>query len=146
MTDTQTITLYLNDKKPKQKITKSDIQLKIKDEKIVITGIPQEGRLEYLAKSRDDTYYVVYSPTKSRNYNNFKLTIGKENSFVEAKVDSVIRLRDGGTTDIAYEINGLYWNIRFPPRLKQEADPSGSMCGALEDLLKKYVRKPIKEI
>ncbi len=122
---------------------KSEVQLEIKDGRMFVNGLPDADKLEYVAvarnqDTRDSTYFVVHRPEKDWNYNSFRLHIGKENELREAKVDHVERYRDGGTTNIDYQMNGKDGRLHFPTPFEESAKPTDTYAGkvvTLENLL-----------
>ena len=150
MAKTQTITIPLDGREPSwlEKLGEamaasgklSPVQLKLDGNNIVITGIPKDHTLEYLAKSQHDLYYVVHRPTKDWDYDDFRLHIGEQTALVEAKVKNPIRLRDGGTTNIQYILYGQSGEFCAPTHPDQEAFITDTYNGStltLLDLLKK---------
>mgnify|MGYP001562746009 CR=1 FL=1 len=115
---------------------KSEIQIVKRNEDLFAEGIPDNHELEYVAKNDGSIFFVVHRPSKDWNYNSFRLHIGPVSELVEAKVDSVERYRDGGTTDIRYTLNEITGNLHFPTPFNKDKNPTNSYDGKEEKLEK----------
>jgi len=89
-----------------------------------IDKVRRYHQIEYLAKNRENTFYAVFSPNvteknrekfKGNYYDFWELYIGDESLMQEAKITSVNRSRDGGTTSINYEFGEFEGVLGFSP-------------------------------
>jgi len=118
---------------------KSDIQAEIKDNKLYVTGVPDGDTLEYVARDAEtkSKLFVVHRSRTVRGYSNsFRLHVGAEAQLVEAQIQRVRKLRDGGTISIDYVLASSQGRLRLPPPSNKEAEPIDTYSGKTVELEK----------
>jgi hypothetical protein len=73
--------------------------------------------VEYAAELPDGRRLVVVRPRDDWGYEDFRLFLGPPDRVEERKVDSVTRARDGGTTTIRFQLDGVSAEAFFPSPL-----------------------------
>jgi hypothetical protein len=89
------------------KYDKSDVQVKLTYDKVLVTGVPKLHVLEYVARDAitSSKFYVVHRPEEHATHDSYRLHIGVEGKLVEAKVETTMRfVGDGGTIFLNYSI------------------------------------------
>jgi hypothetical protein len=101
----------------------SPVQVKRKNQKLEIRGIPATDTLEYVMRDAEtqSKYYVIHRPTEDVVLSRVRLHIGLENQLIEAQVTSAIRLLDGGTTIIEYVLDQANGELYLPSQLQEES-------------------------
>jgi hypothetical protein len=119
----KTMIISIKNKEIKEIFQNPGIQAKVERDNVYITGIPDDNIAVYLARDAKtkSMLYLVHHPKEIKDYSCFRLHIGKQEELIEARVLNVERLRDGGTTDIEYILNGKRGRLHFPaPNNKKE--------------------------
>jgi len=80
---------------------------------LAVRNLSGEIFVEYLGTVEDGRRLVVTRPADDWSYEDFRLFLGAE-SLVERKVSQVLRARDGGTTDIHFDLDGTSAVAHFP--------------------------------
>ena len=100
-----------------------------------LTDLPGEVFVEYWVQSADGQLLLVTRPTYDWEYDDFRVFFGPPERVEECVVEEVQRLRDGGTTIIAFAIDGAQATATFPTPLGDD-EPTLELGGetlALED-------------
>ena len=101
-------------------------QLTREDETVIddltVSNLAGEIVVEYNAQAADGARLVVLRPRDDWSYEDFRAFYGEGNELIECRVDSVTRLRDGGTTTVVFELNGKVVTALFPASLTGNAD------------------------
>lgn len=120
---TKVIRISLKPKEEK-KFELSSIQLKIENEELVITGVPEKNIIESVWREieGEEIFFLVERPEKRWSYDSFRLHFGKENEIYEVDVKKVDRYRDGGTTIIKFEVEGEEGEMYLATPLKPEKE------------------------
>lgn len=79
-----------------------------------IVNLPGEAVVEYAFALPDGRHLVVLRPLDDWSYDDFRLFLGAPERLTEREVSSVMRARDGGTTDIDFVIDGRVARAHFP--------------------------------
>jgi hypothetical protein len=87
----------------------------------VLQGLPVHNLagdvfVEYLGSVEDGRRLVVLRPADDWSYEDFRLFLGGD-QLIERKVSQVTRARDGGTTDIQFDLDGATATAHFPSAL-----------------------------
>ena len=69
---------------------------------------------EYVVSLPDGQVMLVTRPTDDWTYADFRLFLGPTTAVVERAVASVTRYKDGGTTDIVFDLDGAQADAYFP--------------------------------
>jgi hypothetical protein len=70
--------------------------------------------IEYLARTEQDELLLVVRPAEDWSYDDFRLFLGPLEHMRERDVQQVRRQRDGGTTNILFELGGKTADAFFP--------------------------------
>jgi hypothetical protein len=79
-----------------------------------IHNYPSEILVEYSAALDDGRLLVVLRPRDFSDYLEFRVFFGPPDHLDERQVTSVIRRRDGGSTDLDFEVDGKPAHAAFP--------------------------------
>jgi hypothetical protein len=71
-----------------------------------VRNLPGEVVVEYAAALADGDVMVVTRPRDDWSYEDFRLFLGPMGAVAERKVNSVVRALDGGSTTIAFDLDG----------------------------------------
>jgi hypothetical protein len=93
--------------------------LTVQDESVVsgftLRNLPREIAIEYVADVTDGTALVVTRPETEWQYTDFRVFYGGDGAVLgERHVVSVLRARDGGSTDIQFIVDGATYTAHFP--------------------------------
>ncbi len=125
---TQTININLAPKREPYQLRprsdkKSAIQAKIDGYNLIVTGLPDEDRLECVLEGGDHELYVLHVPKNDQDYKSLRLHIGFDNNLVEADVTRIKQYNiNGERTDIYYKITkslgplGQQWGLIHLPK------------------------------
>jgi hypothetical protein len=86
--------------------------------------------IEYFAALEDGRTLLVTRPERDFGYEDFRLFFGAGGRLIERKVSRVERQRDGGTTEISFELEGAAALAYFPAPMRNE--PSRLSVGGSE--------------
>jgi hypothetical protein len=79
-----------------------------------LRNLPGDVFVEYVATLTDGQVMLVTRPVDDWTYSDFRLFLGPPNTVAERTVDSVTRLKDGGTTTIVFQLDGTQASAYFP--------------------------------
>ena len=79
-----------------------------------LRNLPGDVYVEYVATLPDGQLMLVTRPVDDWSYADFRLFLGALNAVIERPVDSVTRLKDGGTTTILFQLDGTQASAYFP--------------------------------
>jgi hypothetical protein len=90
-----------------------------------VKGLPVRGLdggvyVEYNAMLPSGEHLVVIRPTDDWDYDDFRVFFGRATAVAERSVGSVTRQRDGGTTDVVFELDGANVSAHFPAQSRME--------------------------
>lgn len=85
-----------------------------------IEGLPEGMYVEYLGRlPQSDKLFCIFRPREEWDYHDFSLVIGTHGSALrKIEITSVVRYRDGGTTDIESGIGRFHFPTCFKPEQK----------------------------
>ncbi len=86
-----------------------------------LVNLPGDVTVEYWAEAPDGRVMLVTRPTNDWDYTDFRVFFGPLDSVDERAVDSVQRMKDGGTTLIELSIDGAPAIATFPTPLGSDA-------------------------
>jgi hypothetical protein len=83
---------------------------------LAVRNLPGDVYVEYLGTVEDGRRLVVTRPADDFRYEDFRLflSLGAPDHLVERMVIEVSRARDGGTTDIRFDLDGAVAVAHFP--------------------------------
>jgi hypothetical protein len=103
-----------------------------------IHNYPAEIEVEYSAELADGRVLVVLRPRDFNDYSEFRVFFGPPDRLEERDLTSATRQRDGGTTDIEFEVNGQPAHAHFPVESTEDGftpgEPSLTIDGESIDL------------
>jgi hypothetical protein len=79
-----------------------------------VRDLPSEVVIEYVAKAESGELMLVVRPRDNWAYTDFRVFYGKPPQLPERRVDSVTRARDGGSTEIVFEVDMATARAYFP--------------------------------
>ena len=79
-----------------------------------VRNLPGDVVVEYAAASADGDVMVVTRPRDDWSYTDFRLFLGPMGAVAERKVSNVLRALDGGSTTIAFDLDGTSATASFP--------------------------------
>jgi hypothetical protein len=90
-----------------------------------VKGLPVRGLdaivyVEYNAMLPSGDHLVVIRPADDWDYDDFRVFFGRAAAVAERSVGSVIRRRDGGTTDVVFDLDGANVTAHFPAPSRME--------------------------
>jgi hypothetical protein len=101
-------------------------ELTVLDESAVdgftLVNLPGQVVVEYFARTESGETIVVTRPRDDWTYEDFRVFYGTD-VLLEREVSDVVRLRDGGTTTITFDLNGTDATAHFPASLDGTPDP-----------------------
>jgi hypothetical protein len=81
---------------------------------IYLRNLPRTVTTEYVASTEDGYYVVVVRPTYDWTFDDFRVYFGTAAKMSERDVVNVTRYWDGGTTQVAFNLNGSTTTAYFP--------------------------------
>jgi hypothetical protein len=79
-----------------------------------VRNLPGDVVVEYAAALADGDVMVVTRPRDDWSYTDFRLFLGSMGAVAEREVSSVVRARDGGSTTITFDLDGVSAVASFP--------------------------------
>lgn len=79
-----------------------------------VLNLPGDAFVEYVAALANGDVMVVTRPIDDWTYADFRLFLGPMGAVAERQMSSVARAKDGGSTTIAFDLDGMPAVARFP--------------------------------
>ena len=94
------------------------IAIRFEEDRLKIEGMPENYRMEYLAREGKTLYFIDRPKSGEeegrRYYDTFCVFVGSGDQMRQAKLLSTNRYRDGGTTEIRFDLEGKIGELNFP--------------------------------
>lgn len=103
-----------------QKVIVEDLRLR---QALSLKGLPWGYIVPYCGTFKNGVTFAIFHPEHEWDYSDFRCVVGATDGSVrEVTVKSVVRYRDGGTTDIETVIGNFHFPSAFNPEDKATFD------------------------